>query len=263
MMPDGEAIPRGRPRQHRQERRGLKSTDTGMRLLSLLAAAEGPLSLTELAAGAGVGASTAHRHLAGFVDAGLVKHERSGGDYDLGPLALKIGLAALSRLDIVAIAEPRLLSLAVRTKSTALLSVWADRGPTIVRWQRAPMPFVTSLGLGSTLPATRSATGLVFLSFLPTSVTAGAVAREGEHLVDAESIGRCRASRLAWVDGTVIPGLSAIASPILDLQGEAAAAITLTSPDPALTLEEHGARSFLRETTAELSAALGHRAKGW
>lgn len=263
MMPDGETIPRGRPRQHRHERRGLKSTDTGMRLLNLLAAADGPMSLTELASGVGVGVSTAHRHLAGFVDAGLVRHEHSGGAYDLGPLALKIGLAALSRLDVIAIAEPRLLTLAVSTKLTALLSVWADRGPTIVRWQRAPMPFVTSLGLGSTLPATRSATGLVFLAFLPTSVTAGIVAREGEHPVDPEVMAKCRADRLIAADGTVIPGLRAIASPILDLQGEAAAAITLIGADPALTGAEHNAGSILRDTTAELSAALGHRAKGW
>lgn len=261
-MPDGGTIRRGRPRRHAQERRGLKSTDTGMRLLGLLATAEGPMSLTDLAAGVGAGVSTTHRHLAGFVDAGLVKHERSGGHYDLGPLALKIGLAALSRLDVVATAESRLLTLAVRTKLTALLSVWADRGPTIVRWQRAPMPFVTSLGLGSTLPATRSATGLVFLAFLPTSVTAGVVAREGERPVDPEVMANCRASRLASADGTVIPGLRAVASPILDLQGEAAAAITLIGADPVLTGGEHDAGSILRETTAELSAALGHRAKG-
>ena len=125
------------------------------------------------------------------------------------------------------------------------------------------MPFVTSLGLGSTLPATRSATGLVFVAFLPTSVTAGAIALEGEPPLDPEIVASCRANRLASTDGTVIPGLRAIASPILDLQGEAAAAITLTGPDLALTGEEHGASSILRETTAELSAAIGHRAKGW
>ncbi|MEM7445275.1 MAG: IclR family transcriptional regulator [Pseudomonadota bacterium] len=251
---------RGRPPSHTSERRGLKSTDTGSRILCALAA-DGPLGLTELAFAGSVGVSTAHRHLAGFIEAGLVRQAGSGGHYDLGPVSLQIGLAALSRLDVVALAEPKLRDLADGTGFTALLSVWSDRGPTIVRWQRAPLPFVTSLGLGSVLPATRSATGLAFLAFLPRAVTAEVVARERGREVDARQLADFRSTRLATVDGTVIPGLSAIASPALDLQGEAAAVVTLIGADKAFADGDASANRRLLQATSGLSAALGYRSK--
>ena len=240
--------------------RSLKSTDTGVRILTALTDADGPLTLTDLAARTGAGASTAHRHLAGFVDAGLVRQDRSGGTYDLGPVALQIGLAALARLDVIGLAEPRLRFIAEETGLTALLSVWGDRGPTIVRWQRAAIPFVTSLGLGSVLPATRSATGLAFLAFLPTAATEAALRKQNVgKLADPSTLDRCRSRRHIHVDGTVVPGLRAVASPILDLQGEAAAVITLIGADTTIADPAHKASAVLCDATAELSAALGYR----
>lgn len=256
-MPDTRI---GRPATGRESHRSLKSTDTSVRLLSALADADGPLSLTELARDIGTGVSTTHRHLAGFIEAGLVRQDRSGGSYDLGPLALRIGLSALARLAVVDLAEPYLRRIADQTGLTALLSVWGDRGPTIVRWQRAALPFVTSLGLGSVLPASRSATGIAFLAFLPASVTGSVVEREaGTKQVDADAVAACRSRGFAQVDGTVVPGLRAMASPILDLQGEAAAVITLIGADTTLADPNHTAAEILCDVTSDLSAALGFR----
>ncbi|MFX9604647.1 hypothetical protein ABTP42_19860, partial [Acinetobacter baumannii] len=49
----------------------------------------------------------------------------------------------------------------------ALLAVWGNAGPTVVRWQRTASFVFTSLGLGTTLPLLNSATGRVFLAFAP------------------------------------------------------------------------------------------------
>ena len=63
-----------------------------------------------------------------------------------------MGLAAVRRLDPVQLIEQALPALVAETGYTALLTVWSNRGPTVVHWQRSRNPFVTNLGLGSVLP---------------------------------------------------------------------------------------------------------------
>jgi DNA-binding IclR family transcriptional regulator len=241
--------------------RGIQSIDTGIRLLEVLEKADGPLALKELSARADMDPSSAHRYLASFVRCGLVRQEPDTR-YDFGPLALHLGLAAVRRLDPVQVTERALPLLVSETGYTALLSVWSNRGPTVVHWQRGPAPFVTNLALGSVLPVSRSATGAVFIAFLPASVTGEAIAAEAKReSVDrdafARAVERARKTRLAFVDNTVIPGLAAVSSPVLQWNGEAAAAVTLIGPDPELARASHPAAGALRRLCDRLSKDFG------
>ena len=241
----------------------MQSIDTGIRLLEVMEKASGPLPLKELAAGAELDPSGAHRYLASFVRCGLVRQD-SDSRYDFGPLALHIGLAAVRRLDPVQVTESALPALVKETGFTALLCVWSNRGPTVVHWQRSPTPFVTNLGLGSVLPVSRSATGTVFVAFLPQTVTADAIAAEAKReAVDREAftraVERARKTRLAFVDNTVIPGLAAVSSPVLQWNGEAAAVVTLIGPDPELAKASHPAAAALRRLCHQLSKDFGAR----
>jgi DNA-binding IclR family transcriptional regulator len=241
--------------------RGIQSIDTGIRLLEVLEKADGPLALKELSARADMDPSSAHRYLASFVHCGLVRQEPDAR-YDFGPAALHLGLAAVRRLDPVQVTERALPALVSETGYTALLSVWSNRGPTVVHWQRGPAPFVTNLGLGSVLPVSRSATGAVFVAFLPATVTGEAIAAEAKReSVDrdafARAVERARKTRLAFVDNTVIPGLAAVSSPVLQWNGEAAAAVTLIGPDPELARASHPAAGALRRLCDRLSKDFG------
>jgi DNA-binding IclR family transcriptional regulator len=245
----------------KQKRRGVQSMDTGIRLLEALEQADGPQTLKDLSARAGMDPSSAHRYLASFVHSGLVRQD-ADARYDFGPLALRIGLAAMQRLDAVQLAERAMPELVAETGYTALLSVWSNRGPTVVHWQRSKNPFTTNLALGSVLPIYRSATGAVMVAFLPREVTAEAMAAEmRRESVDRETFGRAveraRKTRLAFVDSAVIPGLSAIASPILDWNGEAAAAVTLIGANPEMARPSHPAAQALRRICERLSRDVG------
>jgi DNA-binding IclR family transcriptional regulator len=68
---------------------------------------------------------------------------------------------------------------------------------------------------------------------------------------------RARKTRLAYVDSSVIPGLAAVASPVLQWNGEAAAAVTLIGPDHALARPAHPAAQKLREFCLRLSREFG------
>ena len=245
----------------KRQRRGIQSVDTGMRLLEVLEKSDGPLALKDLSALADLDPSGAHRYLASFVRCGLVRQD-ADTRYDFGPLALRIGLAAVRRLDPVQLTEQALPRLVADTGLTALLSVWSNRGPTVVHWQRSRTPFVTNLGLGSVLPIANSATGTVLVAFLPAGVTADAIAAEGRRTaVDRtafeRALERARKTRLAYVDSSVIPGLAAVASPVLQWNGEAAAAVTLIGHDHELAQPTHPAARKLREFCAALSREFG------
>jgi DNA-binding IclR family transcriptional regulator len=205
--------------------------------------------------------SSAHRYLASFARCGLVRQD-SDTRYDFGPLALHIGLAAMRRLDAVQRTELALPDLVATTGFTALLSVWSNRGPTVVHWQRSRIPLVTNLGLGSVLPIAPSATGTVLVAFLPANVTADAIAAEAKQsTVDRaafeRAVERARKTRLAYVDNTVIPGLAAVASPVLQWNGEAAAAVTLIGHDHELAKPTHPAARALRDFCLRLSREFG------
>jgi DNA-binding IclR family transcriptional regulator len=243
------------------KRRGIQSIDTGIRLLEVLEKADGPLALKELSGRAGMDPSSAHRYLASFVRCGLVRQDPDSS-YDFGPLALHMGLAAMRRLDPMQLIEQALPELVADTGYTALVTVWSNRGPTVVHWQRSRVPFVTNLGLGSVLPISRSATGVVLVAFLPEAVTADALAAEArreeiDRAALARAVERARKTRLAFVDSSVVPGLSAVSSPVLQWNGEAAAAVTLIGSDRELAKPSHPAVAALRRLCDRLSRDFG------
>ncbi len=247
-------------------RRGIQSVEVAAGILGALSRAQAPLSLSALAREAALPPSKAHRYLVSLIECGLVRQDTRSGQYDLGRAAMALGIAAISRSDVVNEAADALRPLSIETGSTVMLSVWADHGPTVVRWERAAGVLVSSLGLGSILPLLNSATGKVFLSYLPRPVTqqvldreiagpAGGAAGNGE--IDA-LISGVRETGVATVDGRLIPGLHAIAAPVLNWQDEADAVVTLVSA--AGTMDKSLTRRkirLLKQTCRQLSRSSG------
>jgi DNA-binding IclR family transcriptional regulator len=236
-------------------RRGIQSVEIGMRVIEALRAAPGSLSLNNLAKASGLPASNCHRYAVSFVRTGFLIQDLASGRYDLGPRLLQAGLAALARTDSIAIGTTALEKVVEATGNTGLLSVWADLGPTIVRWMPGIAAVRTSLGNGSTLPLLTSATGRVFLAYLPLGQTAALVAREKIPDNKATSLAASvRARGIGQVTGDHIPGLSAVAAPILDAHNEAAAVLTLVAARNGIAPP---AIDILRMSAAEASERLG------
>ena len=251
-------MPKKRPAP--SKRRGIQSIETGVPLLEALERAGGALALKELSARAGLDPSGAHRYLASFVRCGLVV-QRPDSRYDFGPLALRLGLAAIQRADPIQATEQALPSLVAETGYTALLAVWSNRGPTIVHWQRTGS-LVTSLNLGTVLPVARSSLGRMLVAFLPAGVTAEALTLEARReKLDREAfereLERARKSRLAYADKSVIPGLFGVSSVVLGWNGEAVAAVALIGADAELIRANNPAALALRRLCDRLSREFG------
>lgn len=238
-------------------RRGIQSVEIGLRVIDALRQVKGPQTLKELAALSRLPASNCHRYLVSFVRAGFVTQDPISGRYDLGPQLLKAGLAALNRLDPIAVGSDALSRLVDRVEYTGQLAIWADPGVVIVRWMPGRLAIRTSLALGSTLPLLSSATGRVFLAYLPARRTAKEAERERAltGLDPARLAAETRARGVATVDGETIPGLSAACAPLLDSQGEAAAAMTIIGLSEGIHAK---ALDALKHAAREASHMLGY-----
>lgn len=218
-----------------KRRKSIQSVETGVRVMEALIQARGSLPLREIAALSGMSRSQSHRYLLSYVNTGLVRQDPLSGFYSLGPMALRIGMAALSRLDHVQEASQRLRTLVDEFSYTGLLTIWGDFGPTVVRWIDGEQAIVTSLNIGSVLPLLTSSAGMVFLAFQAPSKSRRLLEAERarrDDISEAElekRIALVRAAGYATTDGSVIPGLAAITAPVFDLQGWPAAALGIIS----------------------------------
>ena len=240
-------------------RRGIQSVETGLRVLAALGACGGPVPLSAVAAGAGLSASQAHRYLASLLATGMAKQDPLSGLYDLDSGAIRLGLAALGRLDIFARADEAFAAFARDSRRTILLAVFGQAGPTVVRWFAGNPPVITSLALGSVLPLLHSASGQVFLGWGdgPAMQAAAEAARPG---VDFAAVrAKVRAAGAASVSGSVIPGLRAVASPVFDLQGRLALVATVLMHESFPPQEDAGIAERLRQVCASVTEALGGR----
>ncbi|SAL05025.1 IclR family transcriptional regulator [Caballeronia calidae] len=247
-------------------RRRIQSADKATEVLLALVEAGKAAPLRDLARAVDMPNSLAHRYLASLMASGLAVQDEITGLYDLGPTALRIGASALGRLDPLRLASEAMPQLVASTGLPTLLNVLGDRGPTIVRWERSYVPFITTLSVGSTFQLTNSATGRVMLAFMPEQVR--------DHLIELavsrnleqppakllERLEKIRKRGYDEAESVLIPGLAAISAPILDVQEEAVACLTLIGASADVGRIKAKAIKCLVETSTRVSQACGSNA---
>lgn len=215
-----------------KERAGIQSVEVGFSLVEALAQARGPLMLKDLAAAAGMSAAKAHRYLVSFQRIGLVAQDERSSRYDLGPMALKVGLASLTRLDPVRRARERMPALMQDINHTVAIAVWGNHGPTIVHWEECAQAVTANLRLGDVMPMLASATGRCFAAWLPREMTAPLLEPEMDRARKARrqdlpqteaavtaTLDEVRQRGTARVVDTVLPGIVAFCVPVFDASG--------------------------------------------
>ncbi len=266
-----EMTARKKKRPEQKERRGVQSMDVGLRILQVLTSNDGALALKNISERVDMAPSNVHRYLASYVRAGLLRQDPDTGLYDLGRLALQLGLAALSRMDVLELAPRELKKIVAEHGVLGIVVVCGDQGPTIVRFQQCSPPITLSLALGSIIPMLRSASGQLFVAFLPEEVTRHIVEREfraniGYELAASTPRSAAEVRKLAEkirqqfyaaVDVDVSPGIRAIAGPVLNLQGEAIATLSLMGPANRLG-PKHPALDALLRVCEQLSREAGY-----
>lgn len=229
-------MPVNKSEKEKQERRGVKSVDMSGVLLEFLCDTNSPASLKSIAEHGDVAPAKAHRYLASLIRTGLVSQDARTSLYDLGPLAKRLGTAAISRDKIIKRGLRCLEDVAIESRTTGHFSVWGQHGPVIIAVEHGGPPVLSSLGIGMSPPLSRSATGRIFLAFMNRRSTQEILDIETKQFNVATDDVLDEASTVkergyATVDGALIPGLSAISGPVFDHRKALVAAITLIYPD--------------------------------
>jgi DNA-binding IclR family transcriptional regulator len=183
----------------------------------------------------------AHRYLVSFVQAGLVVQLERSGEYDLGPLATRLGLAAIERFDVVRTAGERLVELRDAVDATTLLALWTDVGPAVARIVLSAHPVTLAVRIGTAFPILNTATGRVYLAFGDQIDVQHLRSTDGAADHDAEALrNQVRAEGLAHVSQTFLVGVEALSGPLFDAEGRLAAAITIIARPGQLDLTPEG-----------------------
>jgi DNA-binding IclR family transcriptional regulator len=257
-----------------KERTGIQSVEVGFALVQALANANAPLMLRDLAQLAGMNAAKAHRYLVSYQRLGLVLQDTQSTRYDLGPAALKLGLASLSRIDAVGFARARCASLLGFAGQVTAVAVWGNRGPVIVHWAEAERSVTVNLRLGDVMPLLTSATGRCFAAFEPPELVrpllqielaqAARLPRAGVPCNAGElksMLAQVRKDRIAIADGSLIPGIIGFCAPVFDSSGRLVLGLVGMGPASHMKADTAGEQACVLAAAAQsLSRDLGYAA---
>lgn len=248
---------------------GVQSVEIGARVLKALAEHGGVLPLKKLSSATRMPRGKVHRYLVSLKRAGLVAQDGRSGDYRIGPAAVTLGLVGLHSLSPLRHAYEALPALRDRVQEPVTLVVWGEMGPTVIGMEETSRAATINLRVGSRVPIIPTAIGRVFGAFLSPTVTAQITERErrealpGADLPSEEAFAKIlsdvRRRRMVAVTSAMLPGIDALAAPVLDYAGRLVAVVCVFGPSDSLNVDfDRPQAKALRETVEELSRQLGY-----
>jgi DNA-binding IclR family transcriptional regulator len=241
-----------------KKQRGIQSVEVGARLLSALAARREPLALSALADAAGLSSAQAHTYLVSLTRLGLVKRDALTGNYEPGPLSLRLGLLNLEHQPAYRAAASRVPGLAMATGMSIAVSVAGPQGPTIVRYERGGQPLHVNLHVGTVMSLSSTSTGRVFRAFDDATRVAAMLAhqREAPEADDAR-IEEIRARGIERSVDAPSPGVSSMSVPVFDGAHRMQLALTAIGPTGLADVDWNGALAHaLRDAARDITRLL-------
>ena len=247
-------------------RQGTQSLQRAALLLRELSTRlSGGWTLTELATQCQLDRTTTHRMLDCLTREGLVSRQSRTRTYLLGPLAFELGLAAAPRFDLRIHCGESLQRLCERTGETVFLNALSGTD-TVCLDRREGLVALKALvvEVGARRAVVASAGGAAILLALPgverRRLVRTCLARlrraDAAHRAGIERmLARSEAAGFGFNCDDIIPGISAVAVPVIEGAGRPIAAITLATTSDRL--DERRRRKMLDLLHAE-AEKLGH-----
>lgn len=212
-------------------RQTVGSAEVAAQILSALADLAPATSLSRLADYVQMPASKVHRYLQALLTTGFAEQDPASNHYALGQEALRVGLIALGKMDVLKVATPCLLSLRDQLNETVFFAVWGNKGATVVQVEQALRSINLITQVGSVLPPFQSATGLVFSAFLPGPeltrlLQQAALSDESRQALTAQ-LAVIRSQGWHAVQGLLLRGVDAVSAPVFDARGQIAGVVTV------------------------------------
>lgn len=262
--------------------KGIQSIEIGGEILEVLANAGKPMPLGQIAALAQMSASKVRRYLVSFGRVGFVEQSSQTGLYDLGWFALRLGLRAQARLNIIEQSRPVLRQVCQALNETVALVVWTHSGPTVVGFEESDRGLLRLVAqVGATLPLLTTAAGRVFGAYMPENVIRKLLEEEiaaphnyqGEasHLditietanaifADVRKRGLARSTSTS---GEIAGGVVAMACPILATKDKVLGALVVLGHETQVDLRWTGKTAVaLQKAAVEVTKNMGFSSPG-
>ena len=240
----------------------------GLGLLEVLAHADRPLGVTELATRIGLGKSNVHRLLQALVELGYVRRDGETGAYAASIRLWELGSAVLANLDLKRAAQGWMDWLLDRTRETVHLSVLDGDEVVYVDKLDSPEPVRAYTQIGGRAPAHCVATGKALLAWSGEvhldalsrrlrAATLRTVTEPAEFLREME---RVRALGYAVNRGEWRESVGGVAAPVRDPGGRVVAAVGVSGPIERLRPSGFKALSadVIRAAEGVAAALAGH-----
>ncbi|RKP57610.1 IclR family transcriptional regulator [Pararobbsia silviterrae] len=251
------------------KQRGIRAMEVGGELLRHLADAGRPVSMAELSEAARLPLNQVFTYVVSLTRTGLVRRDTVTHRLEPGPLLLSLGLHAIALHPMIRLACDRATALAATTRFGVFVSLWADRGPTLVKYLSADTYVHTGLHVGSVMSLTQSSTGRLFAAYLPRERVApfldveidrhgGAARRKLSDEFDA-MCADIRTQGLARTQGLPIPGVDSMSAPIFDGEGQLAVGITMFGRTGEIDIAFDGAPAHALRALQDASHAAVER----
>lgn len=249
-----------------QEGKIIQSVAKAMKLLDILAASSGPLSLAEISTMTGWPKSTIHGLLSTMRETSVVAQDVEGR-YMLGIRLFEYGCTFSNSWAIIETAKPFLQHVSYHTGEAVFLSI-LDRGEVITldrAENRIGLP--TSAEMGCRLPVHCTSQGKLFLSYMSEQERCDLLSRTKlcaytQHTITTlkqlqEEFVKIRRQGYAVENGEYKVGLRSVAAPIFDADGNVRYAIGIIGMFRQIETERfERAVQIVRETAEKISVTL-------
>lgn len=239
-------------------------------ILDVLVNARRPLTVLEIAQGAGLPTSTTYRLLVQLQANRLVAHQASDGRIWLGLKCLEYGGATLEALSVRDIARPVIRRLSEGTGETVHLTTRdGDEGVFVEKVEAQKGLFRWHTEIGRRAPLYAGASMKVILAFMqPVELNQVLGRMNLEKLAPGTIVNRDQLienlaviRRRGWASSVeeMNEGAAGVSAPIFDHDNEIAAGLTITGPTSRICgIRLQGLARLVVASAAEISVGLGY-----
>ena len=224
----------------------VRAVERAVRILSAFDGEHPERGVSEIAQATGLHKATAHRIIMTLLNCGFLERTVNGEKLRLGLGVVELGLGALRDLDFRRAAFPYMQQLVEHLEETCDLSIF-DRGRVLyVEVVHSEHSLTIAARVGRHLPVHCTASGRVFLAFLPPEVVDPLVSTPLTAFTERtittparlrEELEATRQRGYGLDDEEFEVGVRAIAAPIRDIDGNVIAAMSIPGPSNRLTPE--------------------------
>lgn len=218
----------------------INAVERALVILKQIAFSETGVGVREVARGLGISPSLAQKSLQALVAQGFARQNPDTQLYELGWMAIQVGLIGLRRLELRQVARPYLQQLMTETGESTFLGVRQGNGAVYIDKVLSLTELRMDVPLGSWRPLNCTAVGKAILAYLP-EASLDHLAREGafrqptpNSIADPEALkvemASIRETGIAVDREEFVLGAMCLAAPIRSYEGDVIASVVVSGP---------------------------------